>query len=493
MKAYHRLLAFILAALTLLLSCVSCDSDDIDGSEISTSTAETTDSETVTEAETEYLPAVEKKNYGSDFYLSIQPDTNSIKYHWVEESDNDAMSQALFDRQQKVYNYLGVNIIAKKTESGLFYVEPFKSAVKIKDGSVDALMTHQYHGIDGFITGNYLTDYNKVPQINLSADYWNLDIMEDVALHGRMYLGMSKFNILRAFVIAFNKDMMEKYDDALDESVYEMVDNYRWTLDKMIGLANLVYIDTTSDGQTSDDTFGIIGEHNAAFCSFFLSNDISMIEIDDKGEYVISVYNETNRAKTTDIIEKLQNLAKSDSAWFWKYQSTDTVNFNKNQALMCLSSTYQLPAFLQNGTNFGVLPYPMYDENQKDVGYRTLQWGGYLCIPSYVNDIEMVGDTLEVMSFYSEDVSVTFYEKLLGKQASESPQDTKMLEIVWDGIGTDIAQTYYSVFMDTQFFHMMPLLTYEDAAENVASFMASKEKTVNKKLQKFLELVERKQ
>ena len=160
---------------------------------------------------------------------------------------------------------------------------------------------------------------------------------------------------------------------------------------------------------------------------------------------------------------------------------------------MCLSSTYQLPAFLQNGTNFGVLPYPMYDENQKDVGYRTLQWGGYLCIPSYVNDIEMVGDTLEVMSFYSEDVSVTFYEKLLGKQASESPQDTKMLEIVWDGIGTDIAQTYYSVFMDTQFFHMMPLLTYEDAAENVASFMASKEKTVNKKLQKFLELVERKQ
>ena len=151
---------------------------------------------------------------------------------------------------------------------------------------------------------------------------------------------------------------------------------------------------------------------------------------------------------------------------------------------MCLSSTYQLPAFLQNGTNFGVLPYPMYDENQKDVGYRTLQWGGYLCIPSYVNDIEMVGDTLEVMSFYSEDVSVTFYEKLLGKQASESPQDTKMLEIVWDGICTDFAQTYFGAISSTQILYMLPELVKPERTANLSSYIASAEKTVNKLLKK---------
>ena len=45
--------------------------------------------------------------------------------------------------------------------------------------------------------------------------------------------------------------------------------------------------------------------------------------------------------------------------------------------------------------SFGVLPYPMWDEKQKDVGYRSLQWGGYLCIPSYTRNLNMIGDTIE--------------------------------------------------------------------------------------------------
>ena len=133
----------------------------------------------------------------------------------------------------------------------------------------------------------------------------------------------------------------------------------------------------------------------------------------------------------------------------------------------------------------------MYDEAQKDVGYRTLQWGGYLCIPSYVEDPEMVGDTMEVMSFYSKNVNTTFYEKILGKQAADSPDDTKMLEIVWDGIGTDFTQTFYSIYMDTQIFHIIPYVTFPDATDSLASFVARTESSINKKISKFLTLAEK--
>jgi hypothetical protein len=141
------------------------------------------------------------------------------------------------------------------------------------------LLTHVYHGIDGFVTENYLSDFKSIPGINLDADYWNYDLMDDISLNDRMYLGFGDFNILYTHLVAFNKDLMAKYEDSLEAPVYDMVDNYTWTLDRMISLANMVYVDTTADGKTKDDTFGIIGLHDIAFCGFLHASNINIIEI----------------------------------------------------------------------------------------------------------------------------------------------------------------------------------------------------------------------
>jgi hypothetical protein len=65
-------------------------------------------SETETEATTEAEPPRPVANYDADFFLLIHNDSNRMEYHWVEESSNDVLSQAIYDRQQKVYNHLKV-------------------------------------------------------------------------------------------------------------------------------------------------------------------------------------------------------------------------------------------------------------------------------------------------------------------------------------------------------------------------------------------------
>lgn len=495
-------MALLLILAMMTATFIACDSSSEKSTEaqseaesVASSSSESAASEAIsetqteTETEKEAVPSIEKKNYGQEFFLSIQPDSNYMEYHWVEESENDALSQSIYNRQQQVFAHLGVEIVGTKVGTSKSYIEPFKIAVKNKDGSVDSVLTHHYHGIDSFISGNYVADFNDYTQISLSSDYWNYDIMNEVAIDGEIFLGKSDFNILCTYVILFNKDMLDKYGDMLNESVYDMVDNYTWTLDQMISLAKCVYIDTTGDGQTIDDTFGIIGEQDAAVCGFLLAGDVSMIAPNDAGEYVLTVYNDINKEKTTNIVEKLNALSKSDSAWFWPWGSSSTIDFQSGRALMILANTNRVPYYLNYDINFGVLPYPMYDENQKDVGYRSLQFGGFTCIPSYVSNPQMVGDTLEVLSFFSEDVNVAFYEKLLGKQASDSPDDTRMLQIVWDGIGTDFAQTFYGALMETEIFHLMPRLTPENATEGVASFVSSREASINKRLDKFLKQV----
>ncbi len=60
----------------------------------------------------------------------------------------------------------------------------------------------------------------------------------------------------------------------------------------------------------------------------------------------------------------------------------------------------------------------------------------------------MIGETLEMLSYYSEEVNIAFYEKMLGKQVAEAPQDRKMLDIVWDSVCSELALTYYSIIKD---------------------------------------------
>ena len=420
---------------------------------------------------------IPKTNYGEDFLMLINPDTNKFHYHWVEESSNDVMTEAVYARQEKVREHLGVYMFAE-ARNDPNYDSKFKTAVKNKDGSVDFMLSHVNTSTAALVTGGFLTDFRKMESINLDADYWNLEFMEQIALTDSLYFGRSDYNILYTYVVVFNKQMLAKYGNHLDESVYEMVDNYHWTLDKLISLAELVYIDKTADGKTEDDTFGISGEQWVEFIGFMHSSDINIMAINDQGKPEVCCFGETTAAKTAQLVEKLKYLVESNSALFsFRKDKTPVVPMSTGRTLFALYSTSALEQLLNSGIEFGILPYPMFDESQKDIGYRSLQWGGYQCIPSYVDNFNMVGDTLEVLSFYSDPVNVAFYEKLLGKQASDLPDDRRMLDIVWNGICSDIAQTY-----NIDILYMVPYLTKAGAEQSLASYMASNQISSNKKI-----------
>ena len=76
----------ILALLMLFSAFSACDSTEQESS-TETQGASETESTLVTnteaETETEYFPNVAENNYDAEFYLSVQPDSNYLEYHWV--------------------------------------------------------------------------------------------------------------------------------------------------------------------------------------------------------------------------------------------------------------------------------------------------------------------------------------------------------------------------------------------------------------------------
>ena len=491
MKKTIKLLALLLAVLCFASAFVGCNETTSDETESET---ESQAVEEITQTETtEFYPNIKKNNYSTEFYLSIQTGgTNLMKYYWVEEGENNAMSEAVYARQTSVRDYLGVEIIGSEAGSYDTYADGFKIAVKNKDGSVNILKTHTYFGLVSLITENYLLDYRNMPSVNLDADYWNRDLMTSLAAGDNLFLGYCNYNLADTHVITFNKKMMEQYQDALDESVYSMVENYHWTLDQMISIASMVYVDYTADGKTEDDIFGITGHQWVPFCTFIKSSGLNFVDTNEKGDYYLSVYDNMSKEKCTALIEKLYDLTRADCSWFWfRTEDTPKVDITSGRTLMYIQGSFGLADNLGHDIDFGVLPYPMFDENQKDVGYRSLEWGGMLVIPNYLADVQMTGETLEMLAFFSDDVTITFYEKLLGKQVADAPEDKKMLDIIWDSVCSDFGLNYSHMSSSfDQILYMVPNLTHMNTTKDVASYIKENEKVCNKALTAFFKKVE---
>lgn len=452
-----------------------------------TSSAETNSEPSETNHVTEAMPEITKKDYSSDFYMPIQEHSNRFDFYWVEENKNDQLSDAIYTRQEQLRQYLGIKLMCTKAGEHTEYTTPIMTSVKNKDGSVHAFLSHVYTGVAGLISGNYLTDYKDMPGIDLDAEYWNLPVMEEVAANDHLYLGYSDFRLAYTYVITFNKELLDKYADSLEESLYDSVFGYRWTLDKMLSLANLVYVDKTGDGKTDDDTFGITGRQWVPFINFVQASNIKIVDANEQGNYQISIYSDLVKERTTILAEKLHELSKSDYAWFrYREESTKEISIISGQTLMYLASTYNLSDYVMHDIDFGIVPYPLFDENQKDVGYRSLDWGGWICIPSYLENPLMVGETLEMLAFFSDDVTTAFYEKLLGKQVADSPDDKKMLDLVWDSVCSDIGLTYSNIHNTVDgFLYMLPNITHANTKYNIASYVQSFETTANKQIKAY--------
>ncbi len=492
MKTLPKILTALLLCALLLCCLTACNGDR---GETKATEGKTTEATEESATELELTLDFEKKNYGKDVYLQVYDlgtGNDNLKKLWVKESDSSLVSEAMYNRQQALYSYLGVTLVGSST-GGTFqtYHERFTTAVKNKDGSVDIFVPNVYMAVAGLISGGYVRDLNTMDALNLTADYWNIDYMEELALHGRYYLGFSDFNLPEAYCIAFNKDMMEKYADSLDGSIYEMVDYYRWTLDQMIAVANLVYTDTTGDGKTDDDTYGITGVQWVPFIPFLQASGIQLVSESEDGALEVSVFNDLNKEKTTALVDTLYELAKSNSAWFrFKEENISDLDLPTGRSLMTLKRCLDLPNYLSTDISFGVLPYPMFDEAQKE--YRSLDFGMSTMVPTYLENEQMVGETLEVLSFYSEPVQIAVYEKMLGKQVSDAPDDKRMLDVIWNNLCSDFGLTYSTLngALDKNLY-MLPILTNPNGTDMIASYVKSYNSAANRSIKKFMLTVEK--
>ncbi len=388
----------------------------------------------------------EGENFHSFYFMesassSFFTTTTATYYYFTEdEAAGDPIKEALWKRTELIADHLNVNLTSEGYE-GTEIVKYIYNDIMADLDSYQQVMLHCIYGISSLVTNGYIYDFAELPHVNLEADWWEKDNMESLRL-GKIYpYGVSDFVISAPHVITFNKTMT---DDLNLEDPYALVTDYKWTLDKMMSMAKAARKDVNDDGyyRGEEDVFGICTSEISKFNSFLMSCDQPVSRRGEDGRLELAL----NTEKTVKIVEMFADLANTEGAIHVDMSDYSGVFMDKIFAEgRCLFALFD-PSFLESQRNadidYGIIPYPMFDEYQKE--YKTLDWGVMWAIPANIKNPELVGSVVELYSYFSRDTIVpAYYDKVLDGKLANDLESRRMLDIIFDSIEYEPINNYF--------------------------------------------------
>ncbi len=477
-----KLLALLLAGL-MSLSAVSCATAD-DPEE----TKDPYATEDTVEEETGYMPEAakkeNKKDYDSDFVIT----GTYLLMGWLVADDDykagDPLQDAFYERAVRIKDQLGVDLVLEASNDSE-YANKVLNAVKANDDAYQLIGAHCHIGVVNLMSSGGLYDFNDLESVNLDAPYWSRDFMEELTLQDKYLAGFNDACLSSAACVMFNKDLVDEYNQT---APYADVDNMTWTLDKMKSMASVVSKDNGDGNWDENDIYGVTGWGWTDLISVSVGSGVKIVEKDEND--VCSISCAENSEKTLDVLEQVSEMYDSEYAYFCSPTAEyshrtgdkgDAAMFKSGQVLYYLSATNNLTALRDSSVRFGVLPMPMYDQNQGE--YKCLNWNGLLMVPGAIKNPEMVGDVIELMAYYTAPVKTAYFEDLLGAKLAEAPEDAQMLNIIWDSQVTDLAMIAADLESVHSLLYMFPNLCI-DGIGTFASFIRSNAKSAEKALGK---------
>ena len=106
------------------------------------------------------------------------------------------MNDAIFDRELLVEDYLGVDIgyILEVTIQDIG--TKVSSMVMSGDTTYQLVLTHCIRNTSNLMSQNMVCDWNTLPSVDLTREYWNQSCNENLSLYGKQYFAVSDLSLI---------------------------------------------------------------------------------------------------------------------------------------------------------------------------------------------------------------------------------------------------------------------------------------------------------
>ena len=487
-----RLLSLLLAAIMLAsVACSDTTSDDPAAADASASDAPAAEA-VETEAETEFLPdnLPSDLDFGAASVHTFGWEEVAITEFFTEELNGDVVNDAVFLRNQTVEERLNVvleyTLAPGNNANHQAWANSVINTTMAGDGAYDIVAGYSMAGTL-LAYNRVLHDLTDLPYLDFDMPWWPESLMDEAVCGGKLYFcsgDISTNMISMLFAMYFNKTVADNHGLG---SMYDLVYEGTWTLDKMIELASLCYVDANGDGTRDPmDHFGFITQpvYNDPF---FFGSGLSTTAVGDDGLPIISP--EFSGEKTQALLTKMVEMYQQPGLYLAGYTVEGYEHarnaFMEDRALFFDTEISYATNYLRDSeASYGILPMPKYDEAQE--GYHTAMSFPYTLygIPTDVKNPEMSAAVLECLASESyRTVSPALFEVALKVKFSSDDDAGRMYDIIRGSANFDFGRLFCA---------NMGYLTYSlfrDAVVNGNTNWASTMKAQSKVLDKYLSKV----
>ena len=427
---------------------------------------------------------------GKTFNLLVREKIAPTEF-FVEEQTGDIVDDALFERNNKIEERLGVklNYITLPGEWGDrdTFNGAIKQSVMAADGAYDlcAVLSNQ---LSTLTLDGLLTDLNKLDYLDFGKPWWAKGLLDELAVDDKLYFasGDASLGLINGMMCVFyNKKLCENYSIP---DLYSMVNDGKWTIDKAVELTKDTYSDLDGDGaKSTNDQFGFaIGNFNQLY-GFLDSFNLPIIERDSDDLPSKFVY---SSEKVVDAEQKLVSLFKDNNAFITGKTDAEAYNdaFKEGRVVFCTGEFKDTSIYRDiSAFDYGVIPFPKWNEEQEN--YRTTARATYssFCIPKTAPDAQMSAAVLECFASESyRTVSPAYFETALKVKYSRDDESSQMFDLIKSSVTFSFATSFTMAIGDPQNTFKGRVSSLD---ENWSSYMASWEPTAQEKLDKTLTIL----
>ncbi|MCL2099378.1 MAG: hypothetical protein FWH24_02950 [Oscillospiraceae bacterium] len=363
-----------------------------------------------------------------------------------EELIGEVVNDAIFNRNKKIESALNIviNVFVHAPGSIIETYHAVARDVKAGDRSFDIAIPHIIQNVDAMAAEGLLADWNHIASVDFTQPWWNKAAMDSFSMAKRNFFAVSEFNFGNygnTYAMFFNKDFLQEYNL---ENPYDLVREKKWTVDKILEMTKDIYQDLNGNGTVDpEDLFGYSGSNTGVLLGFMYASEIVLFKTDDEGVPYIAFINE----KTNNLINKITGLYYEDNRSYI-YGNTEINIFKameENRMFLQADKISEIIKLRGAEIDFGILPYPLYDENQER--YRTYvdAWGGVLCIPSniYDDELDKIGVIVDALSYETMvNLKPAYYEIALKGKYARDEESGEMLDILYGGLIYDLSYAF---------------------------------------------------
>ena len=438
--------------------------------------------------ETEPVPDLpEKTMNGKEFNISTSGWYNFAPLEMNDlirdEMTGEVLNDAVFTRMTEMESKYDCKIRQGDEPDQAQQITMLARNVMASDNAFDFCLFRTYSYVNA-VTSNIFVDLTSVPYINMEKPWWDKQSYDSLALSGRHFVAASDITIndeLSIFCIFFNKDM--RVDHSL-ENPYDLVKNGTWTYDKLFSMGATVSNDVNGNGKVdSEDHFGMTHTLDAVN-GMLNSMDVKIAENNPDQTQSFTFTSEQNITKILYLYEHLFNWNEVYNVH--KYGVAEEGMFVNGNVLFMASGVYMNGALRDMENEFGILPYPKYDEAQPNY----LPSNNTFCMTvmgvlKTNPDPENTGIFLEDFAYEGyKNVRPAFYEQILQHKVARDNESAEILDEIFGNVTYDIG----GICNFNGFAYDLCFMTINGDTD-LSSFIASKKSAAEEKMNEVLDLV----